>query len=326
MKKNEGRNMSDEVVKTNRLNMALQNLSIVEIRIVQLAIVDSRETQKGLSADMPLRISAKRYADAFNVDAATAYNVLMAAEATLFERRFTFINERDNAVKSRWVSQVEYLKGEGAIEIIFTPAVVKEITRIDAKKGKEWFTKYMLAQTAMLNSVYSVRLYELLVQWREGKETPIFELELFKGQLGIAVDEYKRICDFKRRVLDHAVKEINKKTDLQISYEPEKNGRNVVGYKFLVFEKPKTKQPIKDAKKIANGDNPDMYTIDNLTDPQLSRIARSPQFCKDFGHLVSPSSNLNTDMNAWAVEFVGRIKKDHTQFNVKRPIKKYLEY
>ena len=68
----------------------------------------------------------------------------------------------------------------------------------------------MLAQTAMLNSVYSVRLYELLVQWREGKETPIFELELFKGQLGIAVDEYKRICDFKRRVLDHAVKEINK--------------------------------------------------------------------------------------------------------------------
>ena len=83
--------MSDEVVKTNRLNMALQNLSIVEIRIVQLAIVDSRETQKGLSADMPLRISAKRYADAFNVDAATAYNVLMAAEATLFERRFTLL-------------------------------------------------------------------------------------------------------------------------------------------------------------------------------------------------------------------------------------------
>lgn len=317
--------MSDEVTKSNKLNSAIQNLSLVEVRIVQLAIVDARETQTGLTADKPLRITAKRYSDAFDVDIDTAYDVMIAAEATLFERRFSFISKRDNPVKSRWVSQVEYLKGEGAIEIIFTPAVVKEITRIDAIKGKQWFTVYMLSQTAVLNSLYSVRLYELLIQWRKAKKAA-FELEVFRGQLGLEVDDYKRLCDFKRRVLDHAVKEINEKTDLQISYEPEKNGRNVVGYKFLVFEKPKTKQPIKDAKKIANGDNPDMYTIDNLTDPQLSRIARSPQFCKDFGHLVSPSSNLNTDMNAWAVEFVGRIKKDHTQFNVKRPIKKYLEY
>ncbi len=317
--------MSDEVTKSNKLNSAIQNLSLVEVRIVQLAIVDARETQTGLTADKPLRITAKRYSDAFDVDIDTAYDVMIAAEATLFERRFSFISKRDNPVKSRWVSQVEYLKGAGAIEIIFTPAVVKEITRIDAIKGKQWFTVYMLSQTAVLNSLYSVRLYELLIQWRKAKKAA-FELEVFRGQLGLEVDDYKRLCDFKRRVLDHAVKEINEKTDLQISYEPEKNGRNVVGYKFLVFEKPKTKQPIKDAKKIANGDNPDMYTIDNLTDPQLSRIARSPQFCKDFGHLVSPSSNLNTDMNAWAVEFVGRIKKDHTQFNVKRPIKKYLEY
>ena len=135
--------MSDEVTKSNKLNSAIQNLSLVEVRIVQLAIVDARETQTGLTADKPLRITAKRYSDAFDVDIDTAYDVMIAAEATLFERRFSFISKRDNPVKSRWVSQVEYLKGEGAIEIIFTPAVVKEITRIDAIKGKQWFTVYM---------------------------------------------------------------------------------------------------------------------------------------------------------------------------------------
>ena len=46
------------VVKTNQLNSALQNLSLPEIRIIQLAIVDARETNTGLSTDKPLRIDA----------------------------------------------------------------------------------------------------------------------------------------------------------------------------------------------------------------------------------------------------------------------------
>ncbi len=237
MKADTGKNMSNQVVKTNRLNTAIQNLSLVEIRLIQVAIIDSRETQSGLTADTPLRINAKRYAEAFNVDIDSAYCVMLEAETTLFERRFTFINERDNPVKSRWVSQVEYMKGEGAIEIILTPAVVKEITRIDGKKT--FFTEYMLEQTAILNSVYSVRLYELLVQHRTSPVNPKFELETFRGQLGLGVNEYKRLCDFKRRVLDHAVKEINEKTDLQVSYTPNKSGRKVVGYDFKVLEKPK---------------------------------------------------------------------------------------
>ena len=39
---------SDLVVKSNRLNSAIQNLSLPELRIIQLAIVDARETGKGL--------------------------------------------------------------------------------------------------------------------------------------------------------------------------------------------------------------------------------------------------------------------------------------
>jgi hypothetical protein len=68
MKADTGKNMSNQVVKTNRLNTAIQNLSLVEIRLIQVAIIDSRETQSGLTADTPLRINAKRYAEAFNVD------------------------------------------------------------------------------------------------------------------------------------------------------------------------------------------------------------------------------------------------------------------
>ena len=108
--------------------------------------------------------------------------------------------------------------------------------------------------------------------------------------------------------------------------EPEKNGRKVVGYKFLILDKPKAKPPIKDAKKIASGDNPDLSTINGLSDAQLSRITRSPKFIRDFSDLISPTSSINKDMNAWSVEFVKRIKENHEQFNIKRPIRTYLDY
>ena len=312
------KDMKNEVVKTNRLNTVIQNLTLVELRLIQLAIVDARETATGLSTDKPLFISAQRYADCFNVESHTAYEVLKGIEKTLFDRRFTFINERQNEVKSRWISQVEYHKGEGGISIIFTPAVVNEITRIDGYETA--FTKFLLEQTANLNSVYSVRLYELLKQWLEAKKASL-ELELMRGQLGLGVNEYVRMSDFKKRVLDLAVNEINEKTDLKVSYTNVKQGRKIVGFNFKILEKPKPKADSKkDDIKAKNGD---LFTIDGLSDAQLERITRSPLFLNDYASRVAPNSIQNQDMGAWTAHFVQELKKDASKFN-KRPIKDYL--
>src|SRR5699024_9704752 len=149
--------------------------------------------------------------------------------------------ERDGKpVKSHWVSQAKYLDNEAIIEIMLTPAVVKEITRIDAKEAKTLFTRFALEQVAPMNSVYSVRLYELLNQWKQAKKVN-FELGVFRGQLRIEVDEYKAMSDFKKRVLDLAVSEINEKSDLKVSYEQVKKGVAIVGFKFKVLTKDKPK-------------------------------------------------------------------------------------
>lgn len=223
---------ADLVVKSNKLNTAIQNLSLSEIRLVQLAIIDAREHNRGLSADKPLRIDAKRYAEAFDVSRQTAYEVILNAEKNLFERRFSFINDRDRLVKSRWVQRVEYIEDESAIEVIFTHDVVNEITRLDG--AVDFFTKYLLKQTSSMTSMYSVRLYELLVQWKEAKRTPIFELDTFRDQLGIGVNEYKTMSDFKKRVLTLALKEINEKSDLTVSYEQHKKGKSISGFSFTM--------------------------------------------------------------------------------------------
>ena len=97
----------DVVVKSNRLNVATQNLSLSEVRIMQLAIIDARETGTGLSTDKPLIISSTRYAEAFNVTRQTAYEAILDAEKNLFERRFSFLDTDDRMVKSRWVQRVK---------------------------------------------------------------------------------------------------------------------------------------------------------------------------------------------------------------------------
>jgi len=312
---------SNLVVKTNQLNSALQNLSLPEIRIVQLAIVDARETNTGLSTDKPLRIDALRYAEMFETTRQNGYKRMKEAEETLFNRRFSYIDDKGKVIKSRWIQQVRYLDDEGAIELVFTLAVVNGISRING--AEDFFTSYLLEQTASMDSIYSVRLYELLVQWKAAKQTPTFELEKFREQLGVEPIEYKAMCDFKKRVLQVGIDEINEKSDIKISYEQVKRGRSIAGFKFKVLAKDKPKN----AKQHGNRDvnTADMFTIEGLNDKQLGRIARNPSFMADYNHLVSSTSPAGQDIKVWESEMVDRLKEDASQFK-KRPIKEYLVY
>lgn len=257
-----GAKMTDLVVKTNRLNSAVQNLSLVEIRIIQLAIIDARETGQGLSTDKPLRIHASRYAEAFGVNKKNAYDIIKEAEETLFNRRFSFIDEDGKLVKSRWLSQVGYRDKEGVIELTLTPAVVKGITRIDG--AVEFFTSYLLSNTVHFKSAYSVRLYELLSQWKNNEKynykTPVFEINSFREQLGIEPNQYKAMKDFKKYVLERGISEINEHSDLQVSYSQHKKGRIITGFNFEV-------------KLKKEKDNRPTWQKKGLTDKQIKKLS-----------------------------------------------------
>lgn len=260
--------MSKElVVKTNRLNQAFQTLSLSEFHIVQLAIVDARHTGTGLSTDTPLRIDALRYAEIFGTTRQNAYQRMKEAEDSLFNRRFSFFDEDGKLVKSRWIQQVKYLDDEGAIELVFTLAVVQGISKIDGIK--DFFTQYLLSQTAQLNSTYSARLYELLIQWKAVGKTPVFELETFREQLGIGVNEYKRMDHFKTRVLDLAITEISEKTDIEATYLQHKKGRSISGFSFSFTQK---KSKNTSNENLKNSENLDLFSK-KMTDAQRHLFA-----------------------------------------------------
>ncbi len=271
--------MSKElVVKTNRLNQAFQTLSLSEFHIVQLAIVDARHTGTGLSTDTPLRIDALRYAEIFGTTRQNAYQRMKEAEDSLFNRRFSFFDEDGKLVKSRWIQQVKYLDDEGAIELVFTLAVVQGISKIDGIK--DFFTQYLLSQTAQLNSTYSARLYELLIQWKTVGKTPVFELETFREQLGIGVNEYKRMDHFKTRVLDLAITEISEKTDIEATYLQHKKGRSISGFSFSFTQKKYKNTSNENQKKSENFDLFSKKMTDSQRHLFANKLSELPEMSK----------------------------------------------
>ena len=261
--------MTELVVKDNALIQASYTLDLVEQRLMLLAIMEARETGKGITPDSLLQIHAHSYAEHFNINKETAYTVMKDASKGLFDRYVTYHDKnpktgKDRSFHCRWVDKIGYEKDTGIVYLRFTHDVVPLITRLEQQ-----FTSYDIEQISSLNSGYAIRLYELLIQWRSVGKTPVFDLQLFRQQLGVEEIKYSRMSDFKKYVLDFAVQQINEHTDITVKYDQHKQGRIITGFTFNFKVKAKAKTI--DTKR--DSDTPDMLTAIKMTDKQRGAFA-----------------------------------------------------
>ena len=288
--------MGELVVKDNALINASYNLDLVEQRLILLAIIEARESGKGINANDPLIIHAESYINQFNVHRNGAYKALKDACDDLFARQFSYqsLSEKGNIQnhRSRWVSEVIYVEREAVVKLIFSPAIIPLITRLE-----EQFTKYDIEQVRELSTGYAVRLYEILIAWRSTGKTPIIEIQEFRKKLGVLDTEYKQMNDFKKRVLDPSINQINDKTDIKVKVEQHKTGRTISGFSFQVqaeangyFEK--TVSPKRDPN------TPDFFV--KMTDaqrhlfahklsemPEMSKYSEGTESFEDFAKRIA---------------------------------------
>jgi plasmid replication initiation protein len=140
--------------------------------------------------------------------------------------------ETQERVKQLWMFQrVEYLKGQGIVEIKLTEDILPYLFDL-----KDNFTSYTLAAALRLTSKYAKRIYQYCSQWKDLGETKKYNLQDFKKKLSLIDDKgnekMKQIKELRERVLDIAVKQINEHTELYISYKLEKRVRT---YTHIVF-------------------------------------------------------------------------------------------
>ena len=150
---------------------------------------------------------------------------------------------------------------------------------------KKNFTQFSIQDVAEFKSTYAHRIYQLMMQYKSTGYVKITIDDLkFMLMLGL---KYALFADFKKRVLDVAIDEINGKSPYNVQYELIKKGRKFVAIELKFAPKVKEKplsEPTRDQKTI------DIF--DNLTDQEHDIIAQKNAYADSIGATAEHRQNL----------------------------------
>ena len=222
------------IYKSNALIEASYRLSVYEQRIILGCIAQVRRDEP-LTDQRLYTVSAQQIADMTGTQLGTAYQNLKAASERRFRREATLhdgANGQGGAKVrlTRWVQEVVYQKDLGTIALRFSQPMVPYLSQLT-----EQFTRYALTDIARMDSAHAIRLYELLCQWRDAGQREV-SIEWLRNafQLG---DKYPAIKDFKKRVIQPSIEQINEYSPLWVKWEQRKTGRRVSHLIFTFGEK-----------------------------------------------------------------------------------------
>lgn len=117
--------------------------------------------------------------------------------------------------------------------------------------AQDGYIKYRLRNTVKMNREYSVQLYSLLLDMMHIKGGWQINLNTLKEQLGATSKGYKSFDNFRRRVLDTAIAEINEVSDITASYTRIMTGRTCTAVRFTAeYKEPQRNAPKQPEKSL----------------------------------------------------------------------------
>ena len=211
---------SNDVTEANFSDFSLSSYRVFLNLLAKLQHYDMDNNLIPLSlSNRTCSLSASDYAEEFNVPQNLAYGILKSAVDHLLKTSYSIPIGRD-ILKINICSQALYKKDSGRIDVEFTPNIMPHIAGLSQK-----FTMYHLNDVAGFNSIYTTRLFELLMQWKTIGEVTI-SISSLRFSLG-CVSILTSYNNFKQKAFGHAVDEINEQLTLDLTYEEIKNGRSV---------------------------------------------------------------------------------------------------
>lgn len=223
------------VCKSNALVEAAYRLTVQEQRIVLACIAQVRRDEP-VTDEVMYSVSAEDIANMAGIPIESTYTKLREAALRLKRREVRFAyqpNGGKNKPRTRitgWVQTIDYVDGEGRIELRFSKDMLPYLTELSRE-----FTKYALADVAKMDSSHAIRLYELLIQWGNAGERVIAVDDLRRW---LQLEErYPLMADLRRWVVEPAVIQINEHSPLQVTWEARKTGRKITDLAFTFAPK-----------------------------------------------------------------------------------------
>lgn len=214
------------VTQDNALVSAAYTMSLIEKRLLVFAISRIDPTsQAWKQGRAEVTVTANEWVSTYKGSRTAAYSELREASKQLFERKVRVYGDGQNGKNIRWISAEQYSEKEGEVTVTFSGPVLFHLTGM-----MEQFTSYDLLGVSGFKSIYSIRIYELVTQFKNTGWRQI-SVDQLRTMLQLE-DSYTLFANFRKRVLDTACTEITKKSDLDVTWSPVKEGRKIVAVIF----------------------------------------------------------------------------------------------
>lgn len=227
---NESRNYNiakqNKLVREARYNLSTQQLKVLAFIFSKIKPDDTELKEYAISVEDYCKIAGIDYDNGGN------YAFIKRTLRELADESFWWKDETTgDEILVRWLQDVRLRRSTGTVYVKLHERIQQYVIGLTGD-----ITIYQLFAILALRSNYAIRIYELLksYQYRES-DSYIFDLDELKRLL--MAEHYTNFKDFRRSVLEVAEKEINRYTDLFVSWEGIRKGKKVIQVKFTMETK-----------------------------------------------------------------------------------------
>ena len=207
-------------------------------------------------------------------------------------------------LRTRFVSSVLFQPEKSQITVTFAQKILPYLTQL-----KKNFTRYRLADTVELTSIYAIRLYEMVVCWQgQNRWSETLDLGEFRYMMG-CVGKYKQFGQLRQSVIEKAVEQINENTAYNVSVKYRKIKHTYKSVTFSFYKK----------GAISLTDDKGALSLD-----KIRRIVRSAQFTADYNNHQLLSVEARDSNEAFWAKAEQLIAESPKEFS-KRPFDDYLK-
>lgn len=214
--------LGNELVRKSRDNLTLKEGKILDYIYSQVKRDDT--------VDKEYVFSVKKFLDLCGLPAqGSNYIDVKNSLKAIADKSFWLTTEEGKIVLTRWFSKVEIEPNSGNITVKFSEEIAPFVFGLYGN-----FTPTALIAKLSFQSKYSRKLYDLLASYL-GMKTRTFKVDTLRKLLN--AENYKVYKDFRKRVLEEAIDEINEYSDIVCGYMPVYEGRKIVALTFGMEKK-----------------------------------------------------------------------------------------
>jgi len=221
----------NQVVKSNRMIESMYQLSAVEHKLIASLCSKISSNDNVFNT---FELSVSEFANFMGIDNKNfELNRTLKKKCEELARRTLTINlgtdKKPNWYIFNWFHHIQYEVGKGVISMQFHESLEPFLLNI-----QETYTKYKLGYVMNFKYEHSFRIYELMKEYEKAGERVLLVDELKSMLFTNKGTSYQKYSHFKASVINKALEEINKFSDINVTLvKEEKQGKKVVG---LVFE------------------------------------------------------------------------------------------